>query len=242
MSARSNRRTLLTLGIESPTDLFPANAFDEVNQKVSRRTSSTNAAWHAFSLAWNGIAYRFVAAIEYAGLFSGSIRINDAPPPDERCRQENALFFCISSLQSTVECTFFASRIVASISSPDGFSLRSDHDLKFMPKDVVEYLAERWPNGKICNVLRNAQSSHEFIRICDLRRVLFHRGSPPRQIFFSTGPIVESAALPLNPSLPADQWRYDFELTPSALDPMVAWVDSHIEEAIMALDEFTTSW
>ena len=238
----SNRRKLLTLGIESPTNLFPADTFDEVNQKVSRRTSGSKAAWHAFALAWNGIAYRFVAAIEYAGLFSGSIRINDAPPPDERCRQENALFFCISSLQSSVECTYFASRIVGGISSPDGFTPSCDQDLKFMPKDVVKYFGEHWPDSKICSVLRNAQSSREFIRICDLRRALFHRGSLPRQIFFSAGPSVKSTALPLNPTLPADQWRYDFELTPSVLDPMVAWVDSHIGEAIVALDEFTTAW
>ena len=238
----SNRRKLLTLGIQSPADLFPADTFDEVNQKVSRRTSGSKAAWHAFALAWNGIAYRFVAAIEYASQFSGSIRISDAPPPDERCRQENALFFCISALQSSVECTFFASRIVAGISSPDGFTPSGDQDLKFMPKDVVEYLAGSWPNSRICNVLRNAQSSREFIRICDFRRVLFHRGSLPRQIFFSIGPSVKSAALPLNPTLPADQWRYDFELTPSALDPMIAWVESHIGEVIGALDEFTTSW
>lgn len=237
-----SRPILRTLGIASPSDRFPATAFDEINQRVSRRTAGAKAAWHAFAMAWNGIVYRLNAANWHIGRFSKSIAVSDAPGPAERLEQENDLFIIACALQSAVECTFFASKVVVDVAAPNGFAPSRDADLRFSPKVVAESLQRTWPGAAITDLLINAQASKEFVKISDLRRVVFHRGSLPRQVYFSTGPTVQPAAIPSSPALPADQWDYNWELSPSMLTPLLTWTDAHIEATILTLDEFTKSW
>ena len=49
-------------------------------------------------------------------------------------------------------------------------------------------------------------------------------------------------AIPSNPADPADQWRYNFEVTPAMVDSKLAWCDDTIAELITALEATTTGW
>jgi hypothetical protein len=48
-----------TVGLTAPIG-FPVHAFDEINQRVSRRAGRPTAAWRSFASAWNAVAYRLI--------------------------------------------------------------------------------------------------------------------------------------------------------------------------------------
>lgn len=55
-----------TVGLPAPSASFPAEAFDAVNQRMSRLTYGHKSAWHGFAAAWNGVACRLTAAHQHA--------------------------------------------------------------------------------------------------------------------------------------------------------------------------------
>src|SRR5262249_18375680 len=58
-----------TLGAFALPEDFPVAEFDATNTRVSEYRPDDKTLWHAFSGAWNAIAYRLRAAREHAASF-----------------------------------------------------------------------------------------------------------------------------------------------------------------------------
>jgi len=65
-------------------------------------------AHYVYGTAWNAVRYRLAAAFDYSREFGKSIAKNDAPPGQERFKQERDLFGCVTSALSAIECLYMA--------------------------------------------------------------------------------------------------------------------------------------
>ena len=231
-----------TVGLPAPSPSFPVEAFDTVNERMSRRTAGSRSAWHAFASAWNAVVYRLTAAHRHAGALR--LLVGTQPSSSEaRYAEDHELFCWAVAAQSSVECGFFAGQIVVAVAGGKPFAPAKDAELRFLPRDVAQDVKTAWPASAIAEVLARRVAAPEFREIENLRRVLFHRGTLPRMIFLSAGSSQTSPdAIPSNPADPADQWRYDFDVTPGMVDGKLAWCDDTAAELITALEEFTTGW
>lgn len=231
-----------TVGLPPPSASFPAEAFDTVNERMSRRTAGSKSAWHGFASAWKAVVYRLTAAHQHADTLR--LLLGTAPSSAEaRFAQDHELFCWVVSAQSVVECGFFAAQIVALVAGGKPFTPTTDSELRFSPRGVAEDVKVQRPAAAIAEVLRRRVAAPELQEIEDLRRVLFHRGTLPRMVFVSVGTDRSSPdAIPSNPADPADQWRYDSDITPGMVDGMLVWCDDTAAELITSLEEFTTGW
>jgi hypothetical protein len=231
-----------TVGLPAPSPSFPVEAFDEINQRMSRRTAGSKSAWHAFASAWNAVAYRLIAAHQHAA----KLRLLLSIPPsssEARYAQDHELFCWVVSAQSSIECAFFAAQVVVLVAGGKPFTPTKDGDLRFFPRKIAEDVKAHCPASAVAAVLGRRVAASDLREIEDLRRVLFHRGTLPRMIFASIGASVNSPdAIPANPADPADQWRYDLNMTPDIVDGKMTWCDDTIAELITALEQFTTGW
>lgn len=231
-----------TVGLPAPSPSFPFEAFDEINQRMSRRTAGSKSAWHAFVSAWNAVVYRLTAAHQHAD----RLRLLLATPgasPEARYAEDHELLCWAVSAQSAVECLCFAVQVAVLVADGKPFTPTKDAELRFSPRGVARDVTARWPASLIAKVLARRATAPDLQEIEDLRRVLFHRGVLPRMIFPSggTGPTTPDA-IPSNPADPADQWRYDLEVTPTIVVSQLAWCDDTIAELITALEATTTGW
>jgi hypothetical protein len=226
-----------TVGLPAPSPLFPVEAFDEINQRVSRRTGGSKISWHAFASAWNAVVHRLTAAHQHAD----RLRLLLATPgtsSEVHYVEDHELFCWAVSARSSIECGFIAAQVVTKVAGGK-FTPKKDAQLNFSLKGVSKDVTADWPNLVIAEVLRRRVDAPELQEIGDLRRVLFHRGTLPRMVFASEN---SPDAIPANPGDPADRWRYDLKMTPNMVDRNMTWCDDTIAELITALEQFTAGW
>jgi hypothetical protein len=94
-----------------------------------------------------------------ANIFSESIARSVAPEPRERLKQEEALFDCVASMQSCVESTFFAARLIGALALPSGFTPADDDDLRFSLPDVVTFINTNWPTNDAFRLKKEGRES-----------------------------------------------------------------------------------
>jgi hypothetical protein len=231
-----------TLGVFDAPAGLPLAEYDAVNERVSRRASGNKDVWHGFASAWNGVAYRLRAAHEHADGFRASISASSAPEPNERYRQDHDLFGFVVSALSTLECFFFASYCIGSLLDTTLFPLSRAEDLKKpYPKHVSKQFRKAFPNDVLSSEMDVCLSSHEFKQLSDLRNVLAHRGTPPRQHFLGTGNTDTPSAIPGNLVDPASGWRYDFPLDPRCLDPYQTFLDKTLSQLVIEASRFVNA-
>lgn len=227
---------------------FPEAEFDFVNDRVALRTRTKGgspieaahvSAWGGFGTAWRGVAYRQRAAHEHASRFVASIQKSSAPPTPERYAQDHELFGFFCSAASAIEMFHFAMNCAGAVVWPNEFPLDDDKKLKVYPQNVRARFERQTPGEPLSKVMLGLESNSDLGFINDMRRVLFHRGSPPRQHFFSTERAHERpSAMPLNMKDAADAWHYGFDLVPDCLAQYEAALDSAVRELVIAADDF----
>jgi len=233
--------TSRTLGAFALPEGFAVRDFDLVNERVARRAGSDENAWHGFASAWNGIAYRLRGTLEHASAVSKSLTISSAPPPEDRYRQDHDLFgFFISSV-STIECFCFAAHCIGSLLVAGGFPLQTAGHLKFRTNDVRTKYKTHFPGDSLAKALDSVLTAGEYSQLVQIRNVMAHRGTPPRQHFLSTSGPDTPSAIPSNLADPASAWQYDLHLSPSSLDPLVEWVKRAVADLVAAAGEFARS-
>jgi hypothetical protein len=228
-----------TLGeFQVPAGL-PVIEFDAINERVSQQSVGNKTLWHTFASAWNALAYRLRAAQEHCLAFSESVGSSSAPPPEERYKQDHDLFAFVACAVSTVECFHFAAYCIGALAAPATFVLSNPSNLKFYPRDVLACFLQAFPNQAITGVMQHCLSSPEYATLTQLRNVLAHRGTPPRQHFMSTSGPDRPSAIPSNLSDLAASWRYDLELNAGCLEPYRAWLDDSVRTLVIGAASFT---
>src|SRR3990167_3359258 len=178
---------LSTNGLSVPLD-FPVIQYESVH-KIIGSTQASHPLYEHFSGAWNALAYRFRAAIDYGDIFVESLRnYGDAPPPEERYVQERTLFDFFGSGFSVFESTFYGLYTIGAFLEPTYFSLTSKEDQRNVsPKRTNEAFVRAFPTDPILIAFQEITSDTEYRRWRDIRNVLTHRTAPGRRIYASIG-------------------------------------------------------
>ena len=227
-------------GFQVPVGL-PVAEFDVVNQLVSQSSTGNKDVWHAFASAWNALAFRLRAAQEHSVAFSTSVAESSGPPPEQRYRQETDLFVFVTSAVSAVECFFFAAHCIGALVTPTVFPVSKPSHLKLYPDHVRNHFVQAYPDDKLTTAMRQSLASSEYATLSDLRNVLAHRGTPPRQHFLSASGPDTPSTIPSNLKDLASNWRYDMALDAQCLDPYGAWLEHTVCTLVVETASFTTT-
>ena len=220
-------------GLLVPDD-FNSGAVDEVRRIMGRYSASHAGPWRSFAAAWNALAYRYRAAYEYDQEFNEAMQAGDAPPAEERYRQERTLFAFFSAGLSAIECYCFAGYCVGSIAKPEAFPMTKDRDLRFYPSDVAKLFGSEFPGEHITRSLNELVNGPEFSRLSDWRNVLSHRGMFPRSIHMSLGsPAVKTGAyVASNPKSLSSNWQFDQTVDADLTLTVRKWLTRTLDDSL----------
>src|SRR6266511_3954052 len=119
--------TLSTNGLTVPGN-FPVTEYESVQRTLSSKYGA-HALYAHYGGAWNALAYRYRECCDSGERFLLLLqRYGGSPPPEERYRQERALFDFFSAGFSIFECTFYALYTFGAIGSPAHFSLATERE------------------------------------------------------------------------------------------------------------------
>ena len=191
-------------GIELPSD-FDVKKYDSINERAAKisdpndlsRPTNKNT-WHTYASAWNGVAFRLRATFDYHEEFAQSVAKTSAPGGNERYIQERALFGCVLSALSSVECFFMATFGLGAALAPRFIVLNESKHLIEYPKSIALCYMAWLPTSPFAKLLNDIARSSQLQALEELRNSLAHRGILPRQHYFSTNRDIPSA-IPVNP-------------------------------------------
>lgn len=134
----------------------------------------------------------------------------------------------------------FAAHCIGALANPSVFPLfEASH--QFYPSCVRERFVQGFPSETLTSAMQHCLSSGEYTTIIDIRNVLAHWGTPPRQHFLSTiGPEIPSA-IPGNLTELASDWRYDVTLEARWLEPYRSWLEHAVRTLVMEAANFTAA-
>jgi hypothetical protein len=186
--------------------------------------SPVDDAYRAFGSAWLAVGYRVAAVARYDAEFQVVIARNPGPAGEDRFIQERALFGCIASAVSCIECFFVASYMVGAAIRSKSFPIDTAADIdKLYPRPVAGRYAAAFPSDPFTTSLDDVANSSDFWAIRNLREVLSHRGALLRTHFVPLGKGEPHAAVASNPKeLPSD-FRYDATLNSETTGIHARW-------------------
>lgn len=223
---------------------FDVASYDSVNDHAAvianpndPTAPSKKNSWFCYASAWKGLAIRLRSADEYNHQFADWIARGTAPEQEVRYAQERALFGCLTSALSAVECFFMAAYGIASVIAPNHFTLKEPNNLNKKPQDVANSYSEWLPDDPFSKLLCEVAKSTELRELADLRNALAHRGVLPQQHFLSTVADTPST-IPSNPkSLPVD-FDNSTSLSYETTAIRVSWVCKTTSQLVAAFNVF----
>jgi hypothetical protein len=223
-------------------DDFDTDAFVAVQKQTAKYDESAPVPRRAFAHAWNGVMHRFRNSHDWNLAFIDAMSAGDGPPLTARYAQEMALFGFTSAGVAAVDCCAFAAYCLGALARPDVFPVASDKDLKFYPPQVRDSFLAAYPQEAVGSVLSDALKSSDYTRITDLRNVLSHRGTLPRNFRVSVGSVArdaDGAFIPSNPKSINSNWIINQRLDAHLTDSWRAWLGHAQARLMMAIKEFS---
>ena len=231
---------LTTVGFEPPPD-FPTEGYNKVHLRLNKYKDTHNVQWGLFGLGWNGLAYRYRAMAEYDEEFTNSVKISgNSPPPDERYKQGKAFFGFFTNAVSVIECFVFSIYCIASILKPSVFPVSQSSDLEFTPREFTKTFDANFQNDSLSATMQQCLNDSTYWKMKDIRRVLIHRGMPPRK-FYRGGERDGMATMPTNLPAPSDQWRFDFSVDENTTAMFRKWLGDTLKGLIDSANDFCVS-
>ena len=227
--------TLRTNGLVVPND-FPAAAYESVHGTIESR-KGTHPLYEYFAGAWNGLAYRFQAAIDYGNMFAVHLdRHGPAPRSNERYLQERALFDFYSSGFSAFECAFYGLYAIGALISSEEFPLATPSEQQQVsPSRTKDAFTHAFAGDQILTTFAALFADSEYQRWREVRNVLTHRTAPERRISVSIGSDDEPPAvwklnnIPLDESLVSDGRKELARLLTNLLDASATFVAARVK-------------
>ena len=215
------------VGIALPGDLeaTPIDALSEVAGSV-------------FGAAWNGVAYRWLAACDAHAIWSKSVATSNAPGSDERYEQEAALFHFFADANSCLEAFYLGCYGIAVRLRPGDFKVDAGA-LRLYPPDVACKMFAVWPDEEAVAALKALVKSTEYKELKDMRDALAHRGPLPRR-FHKGGENDGQAFLPDQPKASPLDWEFSLSVEPTLTGRYLAWLAKSINHAASGLLSWAT--
>lgn len=178
--------TLRTNGLRVSPD-FPTIQYESIHEVIVSQTS--NSLYEHYAGAWNALAYRYRAALDYSNIFVYLLKVNGAtPPPEERYMQERTLFDFFSSGFSVFESTFYGLYTMGAFLNPTIFPLVSEKDQqRVSPARTKESFSHAFPEDPILTAFTALFADPEYQQWREIRNILTHRTAPGRRIYVSFG-------------------------------------------------------
>lgn len=227
---------LPSIGLVMPRS-FNSEAHNNVHECLAPYKGTHFGEWMSFGIAWKGVAYRYKGALTYHQRFTQLIKVTKSPVPEDRFEQEHVLFGFFSAALSSIECYYYALYCIAAMKNSVAFPAASPKDLRIYPVNVKDKFLAVFPNELVTAGMQSAISDPIYAEIGDIRNVLTHRGSPPRQ-FFQGGSHHGKAMSPSNLKDPASQWVYAFEIDGKTTASKWQWVDGRLHSLLENADKF----
>ena len=230
--AKPSEKTLITNGITVPN--FPYDPYEAIHSLVQKWGQDPT--YEHYAGAWNALAYRFKAAYEHGDHFVEALnKHGSAPPPEERYRQEKALYDFYSSAFSAFEAVFYGLYSIGVWIDPSSFSLASSKDQQRVnPRYVRDAYAGTFPGDHLIHVLDNILNDQSFQSLRDIRNILTHRAAPGRLHFAGIGVEDETPSvwklngLPLDGSLITNYKQSLSQLLHDLLDAFETFVKARV--------------
>jgi hypothetical protein len=224
---------------------FDVVSYDLVNKRVASIASPNEAqapgkknAWFGYASAWNGLAIRSRSAVEYDEEFARLITLGTSPPHEDFYAQERALFGCIASALSAIECFYMATYCVATVLAPKYFQLQNASDLNKSPREIAIAYDCWLPTDPFSLHLTRIVRSKELLGLAGFRNVLSHRGVLPRAHFFSTSAGAMPSAVPGNPKALAVDFDYKLPLNEATTAIHTQWMRQTLSQLVSAFESF----
>ena len=227
---------LTTVGFIAPPD-FPEEAYNKVHSCLNKYKDTHRVQWELFSLGWNGLAYRYRALAEYDEQFTTSVNLSISPPPEERYKQGKAFFGFFVNAISVIDCFFFSTYCMASILKPDVFSLKKSGDLEFSTKKVASKFRAEFSQDPLVTEMEQCIKHSTYWKINNIRRVLTHRGMPPRK-FYKGGERNGMATMPTNLPAPSDKWQFDLPVDAQTTASLHQWLCDTLKGLVAVANDF----
>jgi len=228
---------LTSVGFIPPPD-FPAEAHNNVHQRLNEYKDTQRKQLRLFRLGWNGLAYRYRAMAEYDDEFTASVKkFGNSPPFEERYKQGKALFGFFINAVSVIDCFFFSTYCMASILKPDDFPISQSKDLVFYKNPVMVKFNEHFPKEHLSKNMKRCLGADSYRQLNNIRKVLIHRGTPPRS-FDVGGEHNGIATMPINPEAPSNQWQFDFPVDEHTTKMFREWLSDTLKDLIDSAADF----
>jgi hypothetical protein len=195
-----------------PTD-FPLQIYDKTGVILFKYIDTDLIKWRSFWLGWDGLKNRYRAMSEYDEEFTQSIKKHGNSPlsPEERYKQDKALFGFFTSSVSAVECFFYAAYWMGAFLKPKEFPSDSESLRLINPQCVVRMFETHFPGDTLTGQMAKCVSDSSYGEMKDMRDVLSHRGVLPRRFTHDGDNVI--ATVPVNPKAPIEQWRHDLSIS-----------------------------
>lgn len=177
---------LSTNGLLMPLD-FPVAQYEFIYKKAEPYAKSMHDIYSQFGGAWNGLAYRFLAATEYEAAFTSSlVKMGSSPEPIERHQQERNLFGFFSNGFSVFDSVFYGLFSLGSLISAKFFPMNTPKDQqKISPPTTAAVMEKAFPKDPINDVLKRIMQDPSYLEWREIRNILTHRAAPGRTFFVS---------------------------------------------------------
>ena len=220
---------LLVRGSGMPTD-FPDVPHKAVIERMAAKRDAHTHAVNQCLAGWNGVAYRYRSCTEHDEAFTRLIERegNIARSQESIYQQQNELFGFFVAGQAAIESFCFGLFTFASIASPSNFPIATPANLRGInPGSTAQRFASAFPKETITARLDQLVSSPEFKEWADVRNLLIHRLSPPRQI--DTGGVSWGQGV----------WDNNISIDAGTTASRRRWLNRTLTDLLTATDTFT---
>lgn len=236
---------LSTIGLIMPID-FPSALYESVHARAVAKKDQHPDSWVQFSGAWNAIAYRFLSCTEHDTAFTNSISQTrgDAPPQPERYFQERDLFGFFFTGLSSIECLYYALFAIGSIVDATRFPMGTAQQLRnISPRSTSQQYNAAFPSEPLSFLLNQLITSMEFLEWTEIRNILAHRSSPPRQIFRSIHVSIRNAPHTSSNSVadPSPLWLNGIQLDSTTTSSRRTWLVRTLGDVIQETETFIST-
>jgi hypothetical protein len=215
---------------------FPEATLEAITSRVILKMKNPSAELDSFGGAKNGMRFRLRACADYAAGFTQSVqKFGDAPPVEERYKQETFLFTFFVSGTAVLDSLSMLIYIAAAQIRPSEFPMQKRQIKGINCKSVAAHLERAFPSEALTLALKQLIIDPRFHEWSEFRNVLAHRAVPGRTLYLSTGGSASDK--------PAD-WRVDttgVKIDENLAPPRLAWLVGRLATLLAAADEFTTN-
>ncbi len=226
-------------GIAMPLD-FPLKTYNEIHLYLVKYGSSKKTEHTLFSVAWNGLGYRFRAMAEHDEKYILSTIKPKPHSHEDLYIQGNEFFSFFYCGVSALDCLFFSIYNIGSLLDTVTFPVMDAKELDIKRVDVKQKFRSKFTGDTLSISLTNIIKDPMCKGFYDYRNVLSHRGLLPRNIY-AGGERDGTITIPINPRESSHNWIYDLPFDKDTTSSYRLWISTKLTNILSDVEVFCKS-